>query len=80
MDVRMPVQEFAMSLNRRDHAGHHILTSELALCFRLEARPGTGREFTQQLAIEARVNSQTLGDRQDDLPMGDRRADFLGNV
>jgi len=26
------------------------------------------------------VNAQTLGDGQHDLPMGDRRADFLGNV
>ena len=69
-----------MSLNRRDHAGHHILTSEQTLCFRLETRPGTGREFTQQLAIEARVNSQTLGDGQHDLSVGDGRADLVGNV
>ena len=48
--------------------------------FRLEARPGTGREFTQQLAIEARVNSQTPGDGQHDLPMGDGSTDFFGNV
>ena len=26
------------------------------------------------------MNAQTLGDGQHDLPMGDRRADFLGNV
>ena len=80
MDVWMPVQAFAMGLNRRDHAGHDILTSEQAPGFRLEARPGTAREFTQQLAIEARVNSQTLGDGQDDLSMCDGTADFFGNV
>ena len=28
MDVRMPVQELAMRLNRRDHAGHHVLAPE----------------------------------------------------
>jgi len=80
MDVRMPVQELAVSLNCRNHAGHHILASEQPLCFHLEARPGTGREFTQQLAVEASVNSQTLGNGQDDLPMCDGRADFFGNV
>ena len=69
-----------MCLNRRDHAGHHILTSEQPPGFRLETRPGTGRKFTQQLAIEARVNSQTFGDRQHDLAMGDGRADLVGNV
>ena len=57
----MPVQQFAMSLNRRDHAGHHTLAAEQPLCFRLETRPGTGREFTQQLAIESCVTSQTPG-------------------
>ena len=38
------------------------------------------REFTQQLAIEARVNSQTLGDGQHDLSVGDGRADLVGYV
>ena len=54
MDVRMPVQEFAMSLNRGDHARHDILVTEQANRFRLQALPGTGREFTQQLAIRNR--------------------------
>ena len=69
-----------MSLNRRNHAGHHILATEQANRFRLETRPGRGREFTQQLAIEASVHSQTLGDGQDDLSMCDGRADFFANV
>jgi len=54
MDVWMPVQEFAMSLNRRNHARYHILAPEQALCFRLEtptiaARqcPGARRKFAQ---------------------------------
>ena len=80
MDVWMPVQKLVVRLNRCDHAGHHILESEQPPGFRLEARPGTGRKFTQQLAIEARMHSQTLGDGQDDLPMRDGRADFLGDV
>ena len=76
----MPVQNFAMCLNRSDHAGHHILAPEQETRFRLEARPGTGREFTQQLAIEPGVQSKTLGNGQDDLPMCDRKTDIFGNV
>lgn len=36
--------------------------------------------FTQQLTIESRVKSQTLGDGQDDLAMRDEKANFSGNV
>ena len=74
------MQELAVSLNRPDHAGHDIVASQQPSGFRLQARPGTGRKFTQQLAIEPCVNSQTFGDGQHDLPMSDRRADFFGNV
>ena len=51
----LPVQQFAMCLNRRNHAGHQILAPQQACGFRLEARPGTGRKFAQQLAIKARL-------------------------
>jgi len=34
----MPAQELAMSLNRCDHAGHHILAPEQPLYIRLEAQ------------------------------------------
>ena len=46
----------------------------------LEARPRTSRELAQQLAVEPGVQSQTPGDGQDDLPMGDGKTDFFGNV
>jgi len=83
----MPVQNFAMCLNRSDHAGHHTGTvaerwsaTEQANHLGLEARPGTGRELAQQLAIEPGVQSQTPGDGQHDLPMRDGKTDFFGNV
>ena len=47
VDVGMPVQQFAMCLNRRDHDGHYILPPEQSPSFRLEARPGKRREFPQ---------------------------------
>ncbi len=86
VEVRMPVKKFAMSLNRRHHAGCHILAPEQANRFGLEARPGTSREFAQQLAAGhpvirvAGVQPKTLGDGQDDLPMRDGKTDFFGNV
>ena len=69
-----------MRLNRSDHAGHDILAPEQANRFRLEARPGTGSELAEQLAVEAGVQSQTLGNGQNDLPMRDRKTDLFGNV
>jgi hypothetical protein len=80
VDVRMPMQEFSVSLDGGDHAGHDIVPTQQASDFRLDAGPRAVSEFAQQLPIEACVDSQTLGNRQDDLPVGDRSADFLGHV
>jgi hypothetical protein len=76
----MPVKEFAMSLDRRNHAGCHIPATEQPPSFRLQARPRTGREFAQQLPIETGVQPQPLGDGQDDLSMRDWKTDFFGNM
>jgi hypothetical protein len=80
MDVRVPVQEFAERLNGGDHAGLHVVATEQTPDFRLEARPDAGAQLAQQLAIEAAMQPQTLGDGQHDLPVGDRRADLFGHV
>ena len=76
-----------MSLDRRNHAGHHTGTvaerwsaPEQANCFGLDARPRTSSEFAQQLAVEPSVQPKTLGDGQDDLPMRDGKTDFFSNV
>ena len=39
-----------------------------------------GAELAQQLAIEAGVQPQAFGDGQDDLPVGDGKADVFGHV
>ena len=41
---------------RRDvgDAGQHVVAAEQTANFRLDARPGAGRQLAQQLAIEAR--------------------------
>jgi len=78
--MRVPMQKFAMCLDRPDHPGHHIRALEQPLCFRFEAGPGTRGEFAQQLAIELGVQSKTLGNGQDDLPMCDRKTDIFGNM
>jgi len=80
MQVGMPVQELAVRLNRRDHAGYDIVAPQQPSGFRLQTRPRTGRKLTQQPAIEAGVNSQPLGDGQHDLPVSDRRADIFSNM
>jgi len=60
--------------------GYDIVAPQQPSSFRLQTPPGTRGEFPQQLAIEPRVNSQTFGDRQHDLPMSDGRADFFSHM
>ena len=63
-----------------NHTGQHILATEHAPDFGLDARPGAGAEFAQKLSIEAGVQSQTLGDGQHDLPVRDGKTDLFGHV
>ena len=46
----------------------------------LDARPGTDGQFAEQLSIETRVHSETLRDRQHDLPVRDGATDVFGHV
>jgi hypothetical protein len=61
MDVRMPMKEFPVRLDGRDHARYHIMTTEEALGLGLQAGPRAERELAQQLPIKAGVESETLG-------------------
>ena len=67
-------------LDRSHHAGHHVVAAQQASDFGLDARPDARAELAQQLAVEAGVQPQTLGDGQHDLPVGDGRTDLLGHV
>jgi hypothetical protein len=80
MDVRMPMKEFPVRLDGRDHARYHIMTSEEALGFGLQAGPRAERELAQQLPIKAGVESETLGDGEHDLSMRDGKTDLFGHV
>jgi len=80
VDVRVPVQEFAERLDRTHHARHHVVAAQQASDFGLDTVPGARAELAQQLAVEAGVQPQTLGDGQHDLPVGDGRTDLLGHV
>jgi len=62
VDVRMPVQEFAVGLDRDDHARQGVPSPEQAADFRLDAPPRTGGELAEQLAVEAGVQPQPLRD------------------
>ena len=53
------------------HTGHDVVPTEQAEDFRLDVHPGAPAEPAQELAIKARVQSQTLGDREDHLPVRD---------
>ena len=80
MEMRMPRQEFSVGLDSRDHARRHVVSPQKPPDFCLDAGPGAGREFSQQAAVEASVESQTLGNRQHNLPVCDRGANFFGHM
>ncbi|NLF06408.1 MAG: hypothetical protein GX594_00285 [Pirellulaceae bacterium] len=56
----MPVQQFAVSLDGRDHAGQHVVAAEQPPRFRPDACPRTRAQLAQQLAVESGVQSQTF--------------------
>jgi hypothetical protein len=76
----MPVQQFPVSLYRPDHTGQHVLPTEEALDFRLDARPRAQAQLAQQLPIKAGVQPKTLGDGENHLPMRDGKTDLFGHV
>ena len=53
---------------------------EQALDFGLDAGPGARAELAQQLAIEAGVRWQTLGQGQHHLPVRHGKTDLFGHV
>jgi len=71
------MQEFSVRLDSRDHARRHVVATPKPPDFCVDAGSGAGSEFSQQAAFEARVESQTLGNRQHNLPVRDRGANFL---
>ena len=81
------MQKFSVCLDSRDHARRDAGTvaerwsaTQKPADFRLDAGPGTVRQFAQQATVEASVESQTLGNRQHNLPVRDRGANFFGHV
>lgn len=78
MHVGMPVQESAVHLNRRDHAGTTSSHSSSRRASSFRHVHATGRKSPP--ATEAGVNSQAFGDVQHNLPVSDRRADIFGNM
>ncbi len=76
----MPMQKFSVCLDSRDHARRDVVATQKPADFRLDAGPGTVRQFAQQATVEASVESQTLGNRQHNLPVRDRGANFFGHV
>ena len=74
------MQKFSVCLDSRDHARRDVVATQKPADFRLYAGPGTVRQFPQQATVEASVESQTLGNRQHNLPVRDRGANFFGYV
>ena len=74
------MQEFSVCLNRRDHARRYVVATQKPPDFCLDASPGAAREFSQQAAVELSVQPQPFGNRQHDLSVGGRCANFFGHM
>ncbi len=80
MDMRIPMEQLSKRLDGRNHAGNHIHSPQHALNFGLDAHPGAGGKFAQQLAIKTCVNSQTLGDGKNHLSVRNGKTNIFGDV
>jgi len=80
MQVRIPMEQLSKSLDCRNHAGNDILSFEHAPDFGLDARPSAGGKFTKQLPVEACVDSQSLGDGENDLSVRNRQTNIFSDV
>ena len=80
IQMKMTIQQLSVSLDGGDHARHDIVATQETSDFRQDAVPRPLRQFSQQAPIKASVQPQPFGNRQNDLPVGDRCADFLGHM
>ena len=80
MDMRIPMEQLSKRLDGPNHAGNHIHSPQHALNFGLDAHPGAGGKFAQQLAIKTCVNSQTLGDGKNHLSVRNGKTNIFGDV
>ena len=76
----MPVDQLAEGVDGRDHARRHIPALQDGAIDHEHRLPGEPRQFTEQLAVEAEEDPQPLGDREDELPVGDGGAQVDGDV
>ena len=80
MNMWIPMEQLAKSLDCRNHAGYHILSFEHALDFGLDSRPSAGRKFAQQFPVEARMDSQPFGDGEYYLSVRNWQTNLFGDV
>ena len=79
MDVGVKMDQFAKGLDAGDHAGHDVVPLEHLAVDLDHAFPGGAGQFAEQTAVVTAVDPQPFGDREDELPVGDGRADRVGD-
>ena len=77
MKVGVVVRKFAKRLNAGNRAGEKFVAFQHGPIDFNDRLPRRAGEFSQETPIEPEKDSQPLGDRPYDLPMGDRLADTL---
>ena len=74
------MQKGSEGLDCGNHAGNDIFSIEHALGFGLDARPSAGGKFAQQLSVETRMDSQSLGDGENYLSVRNWKTNIFGDV
>ena len=80
MDMRIPMEQLTKCLDGRNHAGYDILSIQHAPDFGLDARPGAGGKFAQQLSVETCMHSQTFGNGKNHLSVRNGQTNIFGDV
>jgi len=79
MQVGMKVDQCAEGLDGQDAAGEDVLAEQRAVDFG-NRFPGERWQSIEQAAMETEEKAQAFGNRPDELSMGNRQADILGDV
>ena len=79
MDMAMPMHELAKRLDTGHHAGKDIITLQFAAVDFGNRQPGGAGQIAQQRAVKTKVDTESLGDRKEDLSVRHVRADRIGN-
>jgi hypothetical protein len=80
MDVDVMMQELTERVDGCHHAGHYVVSAQDGAVHLQHRLPGEPWELTEQTPVEAEEDAQSSGQGEDELAVGHRLAEVLGDV